>query len=157
MYIESETAEPSVPMTEEEVQKMMEEDMQNGLLENEIKGKERKMKRYILTTAMVFGAMTMSAEAVCTSTYCTDDHGIYRVLPTSQGVLLATFGNERKLACKAIANAYISLPKTNPNYKALYSTILAGIVGRKSTTLRAVANSKTGKCELTYAYLTNKK
>jgi len=37
VYFETKTAEPSVPMTEEEVLKMVEEDMQNELPTNEIK------------------------------------------------------------------------------------------------------------------------
>ena len=117
------------------------------------------MKKYILTTAMVFGAMTMSVEAGCSTTTCTDSNGVYRVLPTTSGVLINTWGDETKLACiphGSGINRYIYLPKTNPNYKALYSTILAGMVGKTTTTLRAVRNATTGRCELGYAYLTNR-
>ena len=117
------------------------------------------MKKYILTTAMFLGAMTMSAEAVCTATACTDSNGIYRVIPNSSGVLLNTWGDETKLACTPHGsgiNRYVLLPKTHPNYKAIYSTILAGMVGRKTTTLR-VGKDKAGKCTLLYAYLTNTK
>ena len=124
---------------------------------NKIKG--NKMKKYILTTAMVFGAMTMSVEAGCSKTSCSDSNGIYRVLPNANGVLLNTWGDETKLACiphGSGINRYIYLPKTNPNYKALYSTVLAGMVGGKTTSLRAVKNKSTGKCELAYAFLTNK-
>lgn len=121
--------------------------------------KEIKMKKMILTTAMIFGVMTISAEAGCRPSVrgggvCTDAKGFYRLLPYSSGVLVNTYGNEKALKCTPYGGGvYVLLPKTHPNYKAVYSTILGATLAKRTISL-AVIRNKSGYCQIAYAYTT---
>ena len=114
------------------------------------------MKKYLLTTAILFGAITMNAQADCAKInsgggYCVGKGIVQTLYPTAVHTYVGTTGNEKVLKCTPIGNgSLVYLKKTHKNYQTIYSTLLASMMDPEKTVNLRIVPDSTGKCQIAY-------
>jgi len=116
------------------------------------------MKKYLLTTVMIFGAMTISTQAGCAGKGCTNIN-ITTLYVNKTGTYVGTSGREGDVGdyihCKPLNGKYFLLKKNHPNYEIMHSTLLATQISGKKATVKVELDKNSSLCQVAYITINN--
>lgn len=111
------------------------------------------MKKYLLTT-LALGLVASNLNADCVKMnrggLC-ESVKVERLYVNAGTTYVATTGVEANIAeaCHPVANVYLALKKTNPNYDNMHKTLL-GAQNHKNTVMVRVVADANDNCEVAY-------
>lgn len=104
----------------------------------------------VLMSLLAIGAMTISANAACTTTGCSDV-GVDRFLVGSTGnILVAPVGGLTGVNCTPVLGYYVTIQAADPGAKAIYSYLLTAKTTNQNISFAVVDGSAT--CDVALVY-----
>jgi len=95
-------------------------------------------------------AITVSANAACTTTGCSDV-GVERFLVASNGnILVAPAGGLSGVNCTPVLGYYVTIQAADPGAKAIYSYLLTAKTTNQNISFAVVDGSAT--CDVAFVY-----
>lgn len=107
------------------------------------------MKKKLMSLLAIV-ALTVSANAACTTTGCSDV-GVDRFLVASNGdILVAPVGGLAGVNCTPVLGFYVTLQASDPGAKAMYSYLLTAKTTKQNISFAVVDGSAT--CDVAFVY-----
>ena len=107
------------------------------------------MKKSLMSLLAIM-ALTISANAACTTTGCSDV-GVDRFLVASNGnILIAPVGGLVGVNCTPVLDFYVTIQATDAGAKSMYSYLLTAKTTNQNISFAIVEGSAT--CDLAFVY-----
>jgi len=107
------------------------------------------MKKHLMSLLAIM-ALTVSANASCTTTGCSNV-GVERFLVASNGnILISPAGGLAGVNCTPVLGYYVTIQATDPGAKAIYSYLLTAKTTKQNISFAVVKGSPT--CDVAFVY-----